>query len=83
MKSALRRPSWTWRLVALLPLAVDDEHPVAAGVVEEGAVRDQQRLRRIAERQLGLDGLAALDRGRLRRRSNTRSIWNWPLRTCG
>ena len=41
MKSALRRPSWTWRLVALRPLAVDDEHPVAAGIVEEGAVGDQ------------------------------------------
>src|SRR5690348_521306 len=44
---------------------VDDEDPVAAGVVEECAVRDQQRPRRIADGQLGLDRLAALHRLRL------------------
>src|SRR5690348_4493830 len=44
---------------------VDDKHPIAAGVVEESAVRNHQRPRRIADRQLGLDRLAALHRLRL------------------
>src|SRR6185295_19038426 len=49
-----------------LAARIDDEDPVAARVVEEGAVRDQQRLRGIAKGQLGGDGLTALDRGRRR-----------------
>src|SRR3546814_16885382 len=39
----------------------DHEHPVAAGFVVEGAVGDQQRGRGIAERQLRLERLAALE----------------------
>src|SRR3546814_6849580 len=39
----------------------DHEHPVAAGFVVEGAVWDQQRGRGIAERQLRLERLAALE----------------------
>src|SRR5688500_2655460 len=39
---------------------IDDEYPVAAGLVVEGAVGKQQGRRRIAERQPDLDGLAAL-----------------------
>ncbi len=41
------------------------EHPAAAGFVVEGAVGDQRRGCGIAERQLGLQRLAALDVGRL------------------
>src|SRR4029453_11028036 len=44
---------------------VDDEYPIASGIVEEGAVRDQHRPGRIAQGQLGLDRLAALHVRRL------------------
>src|SRR5688572_30021467 len=46
-------------------VGVDDEHPITARLVVEGAVGDQQGRRRIAERQPDLDGLAALQVGRL------------------
>ena len=83
MKSLLRRPSWTWRLVALVAAAVDDEHPVAAGVVEEGAVGDQHAPATESPSvslawtvwPRWIDGGSGP--------TNTRSIWNWPLRTCG
>src|SRR6476620_11888194 len=45
---------------------VDDEDPVSAGIVEEGAIGDEHGLRRIAQRQLRLDRLPALDSGRCR-----------------
>ncbi len=40
---------------------VDHEHPISAAVVEEGAVGDEDRRRRIADGQLRLHRLAALD----------------------
>ena len=64
MKSAVAAAELDLALGRAVAALVDDEHPIAAGVVEEGAVGDQQRLGRIAERQLGLDRLAALDRRR-------------------
>jgi hypothetical protein len=43
----------------------DDKDPVAAGILIERAVRDQQRRRRIAQRKLGLQRLTAADIARL------------------
>ena len=65
MKSALRRPSRTWRRTAAAAVGGDHEDPVAAGVVVEGAVRHQPRLRGGAERHAQLHGLAALQLARL------------------
>src|SRR3954453_1647959 len=44
---------------------IDDENPRAAGVAEERAVRNQQRLGRISYGQLCLNRLSALNRPRL------------------
>src|SRR6478735_5588215 len=40
--------------------ALDHEHPVSAGIVEEGAVGDQNGTAGIAQGELGRHGLAAL-----------------------
>jgi len=48
-------------LARALAARVDDEHPISTGVVEERAIGNEDRTRGVAEDQLGLDGLAALN----------------------
>ena len=62
MNSALRRPRRDVALDCAVAVRVDDEDPVAAGVVVEGAVRHEHGRLRIARASAGLDGLAALNR---------------------
>ena len=66
MKSLLRRPSWTERLVAPLPLVSTTNTQLPPVSLKKAPFGMRSAFVGIADGELRLDGLAALHRGRFR-----------------